>query len=188
MTRTPVSLLQRLRQTNAAEAWERLVLLYTPLMYSWARQAGLQEADAADLVQDVFVTLVQTLPSFDYDRQKSFRRWLRTITLNKWRDRQRKRARLPVPGDAALLEEPAPAAEMDQFWEVEYRQQLVNRVLAIMSRDFQPATWKAFWEQVVEGRPAAEVAAELKLTVGAVYAAKFRVLDRLREEMAGMFD
>ncbi|HTU19180.1 MAG TPA: sigma-70 family RNA polymerase sigma factor [Gemmataceae bacterium] len=188
MTRTPASLLERLRQAHAPEAWERLVLLYTPLIYSWARQAGLQEADAADLVQDVFVTLVQTLPAFDYDRHKSFRGWLRTITLNKWRDRQRKRARQPVPSDAALLEDPAPAANNEHFWEVEYRQHLVNRALAIMSRDFQPATWKAFWEQAVEGRPAAEVAAELKLTIGAAYAAKLRVLDRLREEMAGMLD
>jgi RNA polymerase sigma-70 factor, ECF subfamily len=188
MTQTPVSLLERLRQANAPEAWERLVLLYTPLIYSWARQAGLQEADAADLVQDVFVTLVQTLPTFDYDRQKSFRRWLRTITLNKWRDRQRKRARQPVSGEAALLQEPAAAADIEHFWEVEYRQQLVHRALAIMSRDFQPATWKAFWQQAVEGRPAEAVAADLGLTVGAAYAAKFRVLSRLRQEMAGMLD
>jgi RNA polymerase sigma-70 factor, ECF subfamily len=188
MTRTPVSLLERLRQANAAEAWERLVLLYTPLIYSWARQVGMQEADAADLVQDVFVTLVQTLPSFDYDRHKSFRGWLRTITLNKWRDRQRKSARRPVPGDPAHLEEQVAVPDREQFWETEYRQQLVNRALVIMRQDFQPATWKAFWEQVVEERPAAAVAAELGLTIGAVYAAKLRVLTRLRQEMAGMFD
>jgi RNA polymerase sigma-70 factor (ECF subfamily) len=71
---------------------------------------------------------------------------------------------------------------------VEYRQQLLQRALAIMKRDFQPATWKAFWEQAIEERPAAEVAAQLGLTVGAAYAAKFRVLDRLRQEMAGMLD
>jgi len=186
MTRTPASLLQRLREANAPEAWERLVLLYTPLIYTWARQAGLQESDAADLVQDVFVTLVQTLPSFDYDRRKSFRRWLRTITLNKWRDRQKKRQ--PATGDPAILQEELSAPDEEQFWEVDYRKQLVQRALSIMSRDFQPATWKAFWEQVVEGRPAAEVAAELGLTIGAAYAAKFRVLNRLRQEMAGMLD
>ncbi|HTU21871.1 MAG TPA: sigma-70 family RNA polymerase sigma factor [Gemmataceae bacterium] len=188
MTRTPASLLERLRQANAPDAWERLVLLYTPFIYSWARQVGLQEADAADLVQDVFVTLVQTLPSFDYDRQKSFRRWLRTVTLNKWRDRQKKREPQLVPGDSARLGEQLPAADVEHLWEAEYRQQLVHRALAIMSRDFQPATWKAFWQQAVEGRPAEAVAADLGLTVGAAYAAKFRVLSRLRQEMAGMLD
>ncbi len=188
MTRTPVSLLERLRQSNAPEAWERLVLLYSPLIYSWARQVGLQEPDAADLVQEVFVTLVQTLPTFEYDRHKSFRRWLRTVTLNKWRDRRRKEERLPVAAAPASWEDQLPAEDSEQFWEAEFRQKLVGRALAVMSRDFQPATWKAFWRQVVEGRPAADVAVELGLTVGAVYAARFRVLDRLRQEMAGMLD
>lgn len=188
MSETPASLLERLRQGNASEAWERLVLLYSPLIYSWARQVGLQEPDAADLVQDVFVTLVQSLPTFEYDRRKSFRRWLRTIALNEWRDRQRKRERQPIPDDPAFLEEQLPASALEPFWEVEYRQQLVQRALAIMGRDFQTATWQAFWQQVVEERSAAEVAVELGLTVGAVYAAKFRVLSRLRQEMAGMFD
>ena len=100
---TPASLLERLRQPDAPDAWERLVLLYSPLIYSWARQVGLQETEAADLVQDVFVTLIQTLPTFEYDRRKSFRRWLRTIALNKWRDRRRKDERLPVTGRAGTL-------------------------------------------------------------------------------------
>lgn len=185
MTPTPASLLERLRQPNAAAAWERLVLLYTPLIYSWVRRFGLQEPDAADLVQDVFVTLVQTLPTFVYDRRKRFRAWLHTVTLNKLREQHRKRSRAPVPSDLARWEEQL-AAEGERFWEVEYRQQLMQRALTVMSRDFQPATWKAFWEQTVEGRPAAEVAAELGLTLGAVYAAKFRVLGRLRQELDGL--
>jgi RNA polymerase sigma-70 factor (ECF subfamily) len=188
MTRTPANLLQRLRQPNAVEAWERLVLLFTPLIYSWARQAGLQEPDAVDLVQDVFVTLVQTLSGFDYDHRKSFRAWLCTIALDKLRERRRQQGGWPLLGDAAHWEEQAPAEEIEHFWEVNYQQLLVNRALAIMSGDFQPATWQAFWEQAVEGRPAAEVAAELGLTVGAACAAKFRVLDRLRQELAGMLD
>ena len=77
---------------------------------------------------------------------------------------------------------------MEAWWEAEYRQHLTNRALRLMQADFQPATWQAFWEQVVVGRPAADVAAELGLTPGAVYAARFRVLDRLRRELAGMLD
>jgi RNA polymerase sigma-70 factor (ECF subfamily) len=77
---------------------------------------------------------------------------------------------------------------LQSFWETEYRQQLVNRAMALMQADFQPATWMAFWEQVVAGRPAKEVAAELGLSPGAAYAAKFRVLDRLRQELAGMLE
>src|SRR5436190_11639315 len=83
MTRTPASLLERLRQPFEPEAWARFVALYTPLLFSWANRVGLQEPDAADLVQEVFVTLLQVLPTFSYDRHQSFRRWLRTVTLNK---------------------------------------------------------------------------------------------------------
>src|ERR1700686_2389829 len=86
MTKTPSSLLERLRQPFEPEAWGRFVALYTPLIYSWGRRVGLQEQDAADLVQEVLVTLLQVLPSFSYDHQRSFRRWLRTVTLNKWRN------------------------------------------------------------------------------------------------------
>ena len=44
---TPASLLERLRRPADPEAWARFVALYTPLLYRWARRAGLQEADAA---------------------------------------------------------------------------------------------------------------------------------------------
>src|SRR4029078_4012717 len=62
MTKTPASLLERLRDSFDADAWARFVALYTPLIYSWGRCVGLQDQDAADLVQDVFATLIQVLP------------------------------------------------------------------------------------------------------------------------------
>src|SRR5438876_4447688 len=92
MHSTPVSLLERLRRPAEPEAWGRFVHLYTPLLYYWSRRAGLQPSDAADLVQDVLTTLVQKLPEFRYDEHKSFRAWLRTVTLNKWRDRRKRHA------------------------------------------------------------------------------------------------
>jgi RNA polymerase sigma-70 factor (ECF subfamily) len=88
-------------------------------------------------------------------------------------------------GDLALV---AVADDLEALWEAEYQQHLASRALQIMRADFQETTWKACWETAVAGRPAAEVARELGLTVGAVYAAKFRVLDRLRHELRGMLD
>lgn len=188
MNTTPVSLLERLRQPAADEgAWERLVELYTPLLYYWARRMGLQEPDAADLVQDVFALLLRKLPHFAYDRSKSFRGWLRTITIRRWREKQRRAgAAREVAEDAAP--EPAGPDPAEELWEAEYRHHLVRRALELMRGEFQPATWKACWEMVVAGRSAAEVGAELGLSAGAVRAAKFRVLCRLREELAGMLD
>jgi RNA polymerase sigma-70 factor (ECF subfamily) len=80
MHTTPPSLLERLRQPAEQQAWERFVELYTPLIYYWAHRVGLEGHDAADLVQDVFTVLVQKLPEFHYDPQKSFRSWLHTVT------------------------------------------------------------------------------------------------------------
>src|SRR6516225_8631890 len=95
MHTTSASLLERLRLPTDQAAWERFVQLYTPLLYYWARHLGLQPNAAADLVQDVLTALVQKLPEFVYDRDKSFRNWLRTLTLNRWRNNRRRRA-VPV--------------------------------------------------------------------------------------------
>jgi len=179
---TPASLLERLRTPGQAEAWGRFVELYSPLLFQWARLAKLQEADAADLVQDVFTVLVKKLPEFDYDATKGFRRWLRTVALNKWRDGLRRRTPEPLIGDpeAPLGDEP--------FWEIEHRQLVTRRLLEMMQAEFEPMAWKAFLGMVVDGRSAAEVGGELNMTAGAVRAAKFRVLSRLRSELDGLLD
>jgi RNA polymerase sigma-70 factor (ECF subfamily) len=185
---TPSSLLRRLRDTAEAGSWERFVELYTPLMFAWTARLGLSEHDAADLVQDVFATLVEKLPRFRYDPGQSFRAWLKTVLLNRWRAWQRKDAVVRrVGGDSALDGLPG-AAGVPDLEEAEYRRWLAHRALAIMRADFDPTTWQACWEFVVRGRPAAEVAAELRLTANAVYLAKARVLRRLREELSGLFD
>jgi RNA polymerase sigma-70 factor (ECF subfamily) len=187
MLETPASLIERLRDSSQTKSWSQFVELYSPLLFHWARKTGLQEADAADLVQEVFAVLVRKLPEFEYDPGKSFRSWLRTITLNKWRERLRKQAVVPAGNDAGLDEVPAPPAA-EPFWDTEYRQLLCRRLLDIMRDEFQPATWKACWATVVEGRSAADVGKELNLSPGAVRAAKFRVLCRLRAELQGLLD
>lgn len=187
MHTTSLSLLERVRQPDARDAWDRFVELYTPLLYHWARRAGLQDPDAADLVQDVFTILVRKLPEFALDSRKSFRAWLRTVTLNQWRDHCKRRARRPVVSNGSALDS-VEAPEDPAFWEVEYRRCLVDRALGIMRAEFQPTTWQACWQVVVEERPAAEVARELGISENAVYIARCRVLRRLRSELEGLFE
>ena len=182
---TPASLLVRLREPHSQQAWTHFVQLYTPLLYHWARRLGLHDPDAADLVQDVLVLLVRKLPDFHYDRDKSFRAWLRTITHNCWRTRWR-RVELPREAHPPNLDDVADSDAENLLSETEYRQWLVGRALELMQAEFQPSTWKACWECVVGGRVAAEVAAELGMSVGAVYVAKSRVLSRLRQELTDL--
>jgi RNA polymerase sigma-70 factor (ECF subfamily) len=175
MHTTPHSLLERLRalaqQPAAQAAWVRFVELYTPLLVGWARRLRLAEDDAADLAQEVLTHLVRRLPEFRHDGRHRFRSWLRTVLLNRYRDR-----RAGPPAAAADLGEfvdhaaldPADAAE-----EAEYRHYLLARALAIMQRDFEPATWQACWLTKVQGRPAADVARDLGMTVPAVHAATY---------------
>jgi RNA polymerase sigma-70 factor (ECF subfamily) len=181
------SLLLRLCRPGEQGAWRRFIDLYTPLLYYWACRMGLPARDAADLVQDVFVTLVQKLPQFRYDPGKSFRSWLRTVAENCWRDALRKRAALPHHAGAALDDAAVPDGAA-ALWEAEYRQHLLGRAVHLMRTDFEEETWKACWALVVEGKSGADAAAELGLTVEAVYAAKARVLRRLRQELDGLMD
>jgi RNA polymerase sigma-70 factor (ECF subfamily) len=174
MTETPASLLERLRQPFEPEAWERFVALYTPLIYSWGRRVGLSEQDAADLVQDVLVTMLQVLPTFTYDRQRSFRRWLWTVTINRWRKNRKIPENRMAHGGDQIAERAAVNDDLESLWEAEYQQHLVNQALRLMRADFAESTWKACWETVVAQRPAAEVAAELGMGVGAPESAASR--------------
>jgi RNA polymerase sigma-70 factor (ECF subfamily) len=186
MQSTPVTLLQRLRRPDDGVAWSQFVQLYTPLLYGWARGAGMSETDAADLLQDVFMTLLQELPRFEYQPGKSFRAWMRTILLNRWRTLQRRRSPRAVPPEQ--LDALPGVGEPELPGAAEERRELVRRALALIEGEFAPATWQAFRQVAVLGRRPAEVAAELGVSVNAVYLARSRVLRRLREQLTGLID
>ncbi len=187
MHTTSVSLLQRLRKTGTDPDWRRFVDLYTPLLFHWVRQSGIRPPDDADLVQDVFATLIQKLGRFDYDAQKSFRGWLRAVALNKARDRLRRKP-LPRDPDQGRLASTVDHVDDPNGWEREHQMFLAATALKVMRAEFQEVTWKACWEFVVSGRPAAEIAAELGISENGVYVAKCRVMRRLRKELAGLLD
>jgi RNA polymerase sigma-70 factor (ECF subfamily) len=187
MTPTPISLLEQLRQPAAGPAWDRFVLLYTPLLYNWAGRLGVEGADADDLVQNVFTALLLELPRFEYDPGRRFRGWLWGVVRNKARDRRRV-ARVATGGGFDAIpdrDDADPGVAVD---EREYRQYLTRRAVDLMRSDFEPVTWRAFWATAVEERTAAEVATDLGITENAVYLARGRVLRRLRAELAGLLD
>lgn len=187
MYTTSVSLLERLKQIDERPAWDRFVAIYTPLLYHWAIRFQLSAEDAADLVQDVFATLIVKIPNLTYDEGRSFRGWLLTVTRNKLTDRRRLRRVTEVQADG--VSEPAIDDDPSRIVaETEFREFLTRRCLEVMQDSFLPSSWQSFWKMVIDGKSAPEVAAELNLTISAVYSAKVRVMQRLREELAGLID
>jgi RNA polymerase sigma-70 factor (ECF subfamily) len=186
---TRVTLLTRLKDGRDADAWREFVQLYGPVVYRFARTRGLQDADAADLMQDVLRSVARTAPRLEYDPKKgTFRGWLYTVTRNKiynFLSSQRNRPRATGDADAQERLDATPAREEegpDADWEKEYQRRLSARAMELVKDEFQPNTWAAFWQTAVEGKPAAEVGTALNMSPGAVYVAKSRVLARLREE------
>jgi RNA polymerase sigma-70 factor (ECF subfamily) len=186
---TSSSLLARVRAGEAA-AWERLLAVYAPLVWHWCRDAGLQEQDGADVVQDVFQAVAARLVSFRPRPGGTFRGWLRTIARHKICDLFRRRQAEPAGAggsDAARwLGQVAAPADIEEASEAGDRQVLAKRILDLLRPEFSEQAWQAFWLTAVEGRPAGDVAAELGMSAGAVRVAKCRVLQRLRAEMGDL--
>jgi RNA polymerase sigma-70 factor (ECF subfamily) len=184
-------LLVRIRDARDGVAWSQFVALYAPLIYGHARKHGLQDADAADLTQDVLRAIAGAINRLDYDPGRgSFRGWLFTIVRNKLRNYLETKGRLlQGSGDTAavrMLEEQA-APEEDQ-WEADYQRQLFSWAVERIRSEFQEKTWLAFWGTAVEGQSGKDVAAKLEMTVAAVYLAKGRVLARLKKEIEQVRD
>jgi RNA polymerase sigma-70 factor (ECF subfamily) len=184
---TRASLLLRIRDDHDTAAWQEFLGLYGPVVYRYARKRGLQDADAADLVQDVFRSIAGAIGRWDYNPGRGkFRGWLFTITRNKlftFLDSRRRRANASGDsGSQRLLEEQAdPSADGSAEWDREYERELFARAAEQARNEFSPTTWQAFWQTAIEGKNPKDVARELGSSPGAVYVAKSRVLARLRE-------
>ena len=184
---TRASLLVQIRDGSNHAAWQEFVHLYGPIVYGFARKRGLQDADAADLMQDVLRSISTAIGRLDYDRnQGTFRGWLFTITRNKLLNfLAASRIRPQGSGDSATnqLLSSHPDGDGADAWELEYQRRLASLAMDRIKSEFQENTWRAFWLTSVEGRAAADAAKTVGISPGAIYVAKSRVLARLKEEV-----
>ncbi len=161
--------------------------LYGPLIYHWCRRAGLRAEDAADLLQDVFQSVLMHIEAFEKtEASGSFRGWLWTITRNRVRDHfklQAGKAEAAGGTDAHLRllevpdEEPGDAADSA----VTATGGLTYRALHLVRDEVKQTTWLAFWRSTIDEVAPAAVADELGISIESVWQAKSRVLRRLRE-------
>ena len=183
---TQASLILRVRDHSDADAWGQFVNVYCPLIYRYGRQNGLQDADAADLAQEVLREISRSILNFKYDPELGrFRSWLFLIARRMLGKRSRQKAPVAT-GDTQfqlrLNEEPGPD-ESDQ-WNNEYKLRIFHWASEQVAPEFNDTTWNAFWRTAVQGHKPADVAQELNLKIGTVYVAKNRVLRRLKEMIA----
>lgn len=169
-----------------AGAWNRFADVYVPLVFRWIRRAGLSEADAADICQNVFLAVVKDLPKFRRDEPgHSLQGWLRTITrhavVNHFRQREKQ---VGQAGYDAQQLEAAWSGSVSQESLHEDQRLLLARAVEVVRRDFEPATWEMFWQLEIEGESAQQIATARAVSVWNIYKARSRVLARLREVLA----
>mgnify|MGYP001273967710 CR=1 FL=1 len=172
------------------EAWDRLARLYVPMVYGWARSFALQQADAADVVQEVFASVRTGLARFEHRKPEDrFRAWLYTITRNQVRLQVRRRDRAAqVAGGTeahqAMQQIPDSLAEYSASYSGDGEAPFLRRAMEIICAEFEPNVWSAFLAFTLHDRTAADVGDELGMSAEAIRQAKCRVLRRLKEFLA----
>jgi RNA polymerase sigma-70 factor (ECF subfamily) len=193
MNETRRTLLLR-AQSGEADAWKDLMDLYRPLIIGWLNRQGVPPADLEDVSQDVLLTVVKRLPSFEHSGNRgAFRTWLRTIVCSRTTDYWRATgAGTPATGGsgatAALQQITDPDSDLNRQWDDEHDRYVLGCLLDLIEQEFEPATLQAFRRLALDGASGAQVAEELGMTVAAVYVAKSRVLSRIRQEAEGLID
>ncbi len=184
MNTTRASLLIRIKDPNANEAWSEIHDLYAPLIYGYARRRGLSRDGAEDVRSDCYQAIVQQIKTYDYDRAKGgFKAWLRTMVDRRVIDRfRKKREQQANSGDLRELEAVHPSAE--EVFEKQWKNQHLKHCVEQLRSEVSRTTFEAFSIVVIEGRSVAEACDVLGMNANQVYKAKARMLRRVREKMA----
>ena len=181
------SLLARLHGDRDEAAWREFVAIYRPLIYRLIRSRGLQDADAQELTQDALVAVASAIERGTHNFQGgSFRGWLSRIARNMMINYLTRRR----PGQQGaggsdfqrlLSEQPATDEEQATVFDLEQKRELFRWAADQIRHSFHPTTWQAFWRTTVEGEPIAQAANALGVSIGSAYAARSRVMARLKQ-------
>ena len=183
------SLLVQVRSPDNRRAWEQFAMVYQPVIYRLARHRGLQDADAQDLAQLVLMSVAAAIGTWERSSEAvRFRHWLRRVTrnaiINALSRRPWDRAAGGSVAQDLLTAQPNPDPQSETEIDVEYRRELYLRAANIVRQDVDPVTWRAFELTIVENHDIASVAVELGKSVGTIYAARSRIMRRLRDAVA----
>ena len=189
---TRSSLLLRIRDPSDGEAWNEFAGIYTPLIHRYCQRRGLQDADAADVDQEVMLAVSRAIGRFELKPIKgAFRSWLFKITHNTYADFLDRRNREPQGSGGSTIQrivEAQPDPDMEDLWKREYQRWMFDWACSQVRGEFEESTWQSFWRTAVDNLKSDEVARALGISLGAVYIAKSRVLARLKEIVSRVSD
>lgn len=183
---TRASLIMRLPDAEDAPAWKEFAAIYEPFVYQFARRRGLQDSDARELVQDVFLGVAKSVRRFKPDpSQARFRTWLFRIARNQLLNRLAGSERDQLVDSTAWknLEGTIDGDAASSADQMDYRREVFHWASARVQRSVKPETWAAFWQTSFVGRSVEEVAGQLGVSRGFVYVARSRVIQKLRVEV-----
>ena len=185
---TRKSLLVRVQSLHDEEAWREFVTIYRPVVYRLARKRGLQHEDAEDLAQRVVIAVRRAIGNWEADPSKGrFRSWLASIARNAIINALTRRPPDAAVGGTSILEllekQPEPDHRTQENLDREHRRSLFRWAARRIRAEFRDGTWDAFWLTSVEGMGVEEAASTLGKSVGAIYAARSRVMRRLKDEL-----
>ena len=184
---TNPSLIARVKDSSDAASWTEFLGIYQPVVFRMARRRGLQDADAHDVLQQIFLSISTSIENWTAgDDQPPFRAWLTTVARNAITKALARRPRDLAAGSTSMIEllhsHPEPEATTAEL-QLEARREMVRWAAEQIRAEFSAETWSVFWQTAIEGRPVADVAKQSGRTAGAIYVSRYRVTTRLKEKL-----
>ena len=184
---TRLSLLVKVRSPDDREAWEEFVLIYRPVIYRMARRRGMQDADAQDLVQTVLIRVASAIDRWEKASGTRFRHWLRRVAKNAILTSLSRSPKDVAKGGSdiqeLIAEQPEVESGIEQELSIEYMREQYLRAAVTVQTDVNAETRRAFEFTVIDGKSCDEVATLIGKSVGTVYAARSRIMRRLRDQV-----
>ena len=190
---TRTSLLRRLKHWEDQESWRDFFNTYWKLIYGTAVRAGLNDAEAQDVVQDTVIAVAKKIEDFKYDPElDSFKGWLLYLTRKRialhYRKRERDRRGPARDSEAIALDElervPDPAGvDLEAIWNAEWETSLADAALARVKEQVNPKQFQMFNFYVLKQWPVKEVANTLEVSAAQVYLAKHRISTLVQKEV-----
>ncbi|MCA9184277.1 MAG: sigma-70 family RNA polymerase sigma factor [Planctomycetales bacterium] len=187
------SLIARVKDARDDAAWHEFSEIYRPVVYRLARSHGLQDADAQDLSQRVLFSVAQAIPKWQpHGGGIRFRHWLSRVAKNALINALTRQPRDQADGGSdafrVLNLQTAPGTEQERQIDWEYRRQVFRRAADLVRSRADEQTWLAFSATMIDGLSIADAAANLKLSEGSIYAARSRIIRRLRDAVRQLED